>query len=46
LINLVSNAVKFTSEGNSINISAKRKKIKDFKVMVYITVHDSGIGIP
>ena len=40
IVNLVSNAMKFTPEGGSIEVS-----IKDLDEKVMITVEDSGIGI-
>lgn len=40
LINLIENAFKYTSEGGSINVKAKR--VKDF---IEVSVSDTGIGI-
>jgi signal transduction histidine kinase/CheY-like chemotaxis protein len=40
LLNLVSNAIKFTAEGGSVNVSARRRSNT-----VEISVADSGIGI-
>jgi two-component system cell cycle sensor histidine kinase PleC len=42
VINLVSNAVKFTHDGGSIDVSAKRNNAGDFE----LTVADNGPGIP
>jgi two-component system cell cycle sensor histidine kinase PleC len=42
VINLVSNAVKFTHDGGSIEVSAKRNNAGDFE----LTVADDGPGIP
>lgn len=44
LNNLISNAVKFTSEG-SVIIGTKAKKIADNEVFLELTVKDSGLGI-
>jgi signal transduction histidine kinase/GGDEF domain-containing protein len=44
LMNLVGNAIKFTSEGGIISILAK--PFEDDENMVVISVKDSGIGIP
>lgn len=43
LDNLVSNAVKYTSDGGSISITAMKSKDKAY---VEISVQDTGIGIP
>ncbi len=44
LVNLVNNAIKFTNKGSvSINISAKEQDTE--KVLLQITVADTGIGI-
>ena len=45
LLNLLSNAAKFTSEGN-INVYAKLSEVKDQFCKVRISVSDTGIGIP
>jgi signal transduction histidine kinase/CheY-like chemotaxis protein len=44
LVNLVSNAVKFTTQGN-INIRISNKGINDNKVNLAMMVQDTGIGI-
>jgi PAS domain S-box-containing protein len=45
LINLLNNAVKFTSDGE-IRVTVKTKKAPDKKVDLFVTVTDTGIGIP
>src|SRR5439155_26702322 len=45
LINLSGNAVKFTNEG-SVSVSAERLTSDDDKVLLKVTVADTGIGIP
>ncbi len=45
LSNLVSNAIKFTEGGGSIDIDMKKAKVLGKKHMVKCTVSDSGIGI-
>ncbi len=45
ILNLVSNALKFTPEGKSIDIGLSRKKYKNSN-MICITITDQGIGIP
>ena len=42
LINLLTNAIKFTDEGGSVGIDIERGK----EDLLYITVWDTGIGIP
>lgn len=42
LINLLTNAIKFTSEGGSVGLEVERGK----EDLLYITVWDTGIGIP
>lgn len=41
MINIISNAVKFTNRGGEVTLSVEKKEDR-----VYITVCDSGIGIP
>ncbi len=45
LINLTSNAIKFTDEG-AIKISAKSVSATDKEIIVKIDIQDSGVGIP
>lgn len=45
ILNLVSNALKFTPEGKSIDIGLSGKRYKN-RNMICITVTDQGIGIP
>ncbi len=45
LSNLVSNAIKFTEGGGSIDIQMKKAKIPGKRNMIKCTVSDSGIGI-
>jgi len=45
LSNLVSNAIKFTEGGGSIDIDIKKAKVHGKKHMLKCTVSDSGIGI-
>ncbi len=45
LINLLSNAVKFTSNG-SIEIKVRTKREEDDDIRLFISVIDTGIGIP
>ncbi|MFL0245693.1 sensor histidine kinase [Candidatus Clostridium stratigraminis] len=45
ILNLLSNALKFTPSGKSINVSLTNKKYKN-KDMISISVQDEGIGIP
>lgn len=42
LINLLTNAIKFTGEGGSVGLDVERGK----EDLLYITVWDTGIGIP
>ncbi len=44
LLNLLSNALKFTSSGKSISVNLSIKKNKNVN-MISISVHDEGIGI-
>ncbi len=45
ITNLVSNAIKFTEPGGSIDISAKFVENKEGRVVLKIAVKDSGIGL-
>ncbi|MFL0266981.1 sensor histidine kinase [Candidatus Clostridium radicumherbarum] len=45
ILNLLSNALKFTPSGKSINVTVTNKKYKN-KNMICISVQDEGIGIP
>ncbi len=45
LSNLVSNAIKFTEGGGSIDIDMKKAKVHGKRHMIKCTVSDSGIGI-
>ncbi len=45
LSNLISNAVKYTPNGNSIQVKVDYKQISDTSIMLLIDVIDSGIGI-
>ena len=45
LINLISNAIKFTPYGGKINVVIEKSEIKEGQVSVQFTVHDTGIGI-
>ena len=45
-VNLISNAIKFSNEGSSIEIGLNRIVDPDLNVSVVITVRDYGIGIP
>ena len=46
LINLVSNAIKFTESGGSISVIVRKLGTIDDKAKVYFEVKDTGIGIP
>ena len=46
LINLVSNAIKFTESGGSVSVEIKKLGNKDEKAKLYFEVRDTGIGIP
>ena len=45
LLNLATNAIKFTDEGE-VTIEAMVKKETQHQVMVYFSISDTGIGIP
>ncbi|MBR9999796.1 MAG: PAS domain S-box protein [Cyclobacteriaceae bacterium] len=45
LSNLVSNAIKFTEGGGSIDIDIRKAKVHGKRFMIKCTVSDSGIGI-
>ncbi len=45
ILNLVSNAVKFTNKGD-INVSVRLMKDEQTSVMIEFSVEDTGIGIP
>ncbi len=45
ITNLVSNAIKFTEPGGSIDVSAKFVENRDGRVVLKIAVKDSGIGL-
>ena len=45
LVNLVGNAIKFTSSGE-VAVSVQRESQQDQSVMLRFTVKDTGIGIP
>jgi len=46
LINLISNAVKFTPKGGEIAVEIKKIGQKDSKAVLHFEVRDTGIGIP
>ena len=46
LINLMSNAVKFTPENGYIDVEIRKLSQEEDRVKVYFSVKDSGIGIP
>ncbi len=45
LINLISNAIKFTPENGSIDIAVKEVKVENGQTVLEFSVKDSGIGI-
>ncbi len=45
LINLISNAVKFTPKGGEVAVEIKKVGEKDSKAILYFEVRDTGIGI-
>ncbi len=45
MTNLIGNAVKFTNEGGSVNVEARKIREQDGKVTIHFSVKDSGIGI-
>ncbi len=46
LINLMSNAVKFTPENGHIDVEIRKVSEEDDRVKVFFSVKDTGIGIP
>lgn len=45
LVNLISNAIKFTAEAGFVTLSYEAKQINEEQFMVRFTVQDSGIGM-
>ncbi|KIM04824.1 MAG: hypothetical protein KN64_05860 [Sulfurovum sp. AS07-7] len=45
LINLISNAIKFTDFGGKINVEIKKLKDFDNKTELYFSIEDNGIGM-
>ena len=45
LVNLVGNAIKFTDEGEVL-VDVRRKEDRDSRILLHITVRDTGPGIP
>ena len=45
LSNLISNAVKYTPEGGSINVSVDYKEMSEERILLVFNVKDTGIGI-
>ncbi len=46
LYNIISNAVKFTPDGGTVRVRAWQEEDPKGNAVVYITVKDTGIGIP
>ncbi len=46
LINLISNAVKFTEKGGEVTVEIRKKGMKGSNAIVHFEVRDTGIGIP
>ena len=46
LINLISNAVKFTPKGGEIAVEIRKVGSKDSQALIHFEVRDTGIGIP
>ena len=44
ILNILTNAVKYTQEG-SVTMTFRNKEIRDNKVLLYVEVKDTGIGI-
>jgi PAS domain S-box-containing protein len=45
MVNLVSNAIKFTDNGGKVTVSAQRGQADPHSIEVYFLVRDTGIGI-
>lgn len=45
LINIISNAIKFTSSGGKVQMIIHQGRIKDGKARMIFTINDTGIGI-
>ena len=45
LSNLISNAVKYTPEGGSINVSVNYKEMNEERILLVLNVKDTGMGI-
>lgn len=46
LINIIGNAIKFTSDGGEINVNVSAESIFEKTVIINFVVKDNGIGIP
>lgn len=46
LYNIMSNAVKFTPEGGTVTVRAWEEPDQEGNTQIYITIKDTGIGIP